>query len=63
MSDSEAADNPLPTSDGDSCSKPGKSNDSAHPAAKRPTREIGGQAGPEPTRFGDWERNGRCTDF
>ena len=19
--------------------------------------------GPEPTRFGDWERNGRCTDF
>jgi len=25
--------------------------------------EIGGQAGPEPTRFGDWEKNGRCTDF
>jgi hypothetical protein len=25
--------------------------------------EIGGPAGPEPTRFGDWERNGRCTDF
>ncbi len=25
--------------------------------------EIGGQAGPEPTRYGDWERNGRCTDF
>ena len=19
--------------------------------------------GPEPTRFGDWERKGRCTDF
>ena len=25
--------------------------------------EIGGQSGPEPTRFGDWEKNGRCTDF
>jgi hypothetical protein len=26
-------------------------------------REIGGPSGPEPTRYGDWERNGRCTDF
>jgi hypothetical protein len=26
-------------------------------------REIGGPCGPEPTRFGDWERNGRCIDF
>ena len=26
-------------------------------------REIGGQTGPEPTRFGDWEKNGRCSDF
>lgn len=26
-------------------------------------REIGGPEGPEPTRYGDWERNGRCTDF
>jgi hypothetical protein len=26
-------------------------------------REIGGRAGPEPTRFGDWEKNGRCIDF
>jgi hypothetical protein len=25
--------------------------------------EIGGPKGPEPTRFGDWERNGRCVDF
>jgi hypothetical protein len=28
-----------------------------------PQPEIGGPAGPEPTRFGDWERNGRCIDF
>jgi hypothetical protein len=26
-------------------------------------REIGGPAGPEPTRFGDWEKKGRCIDF
>lgn len=26
-------------------------------------REIGGRKGPEPTRYGDWERNGRCIDF
>lgn len=25
--------------------------------------ELGGRKGPEPTRFGDWERNGRCIDF
>ncbi len=30
---------------------------------KTPEREIGGPKGPEPTRYGDWERNGRCTDF
>jgi len=28
----------------------------------RPT-EIGGPKGPEPTRYGDWERRGRCIDF
>ncbi|WP_431271405.1 DUF1674 domain-containing protein [Dankookia sp. P2] len=25
--------------------------------------EIGGPAGPEPTRYGDWERKGRVSDF
>ncbi|XVF10042.1 hypothetical protein REPUB_Repub07fG0149700 [Reevesia pubescens] len=27
------------------------------------TGEVGGPRGPEPTRYGDWERNGRCNDF
>ncbi len=31
--------------------------------AKEIAKEIGGPAGPEPTRFGDWEKNGRCSDF
>lgn len=27
-------------------------------------KEIGGRKqGPEPTRYGDWEKNGRCIDF
>jgi hypothetical protein len=33
--------------------------------AKKPAKppETGGPEGPEPTRYGDWERNGRCVDF
>jgi hypothetical protein len=33
------------------------------PAPQVPLREIGGPSGPEPTRYGDWERKGRCIDF
>ena len=33
------------------------------PAAPSPVEEIGGPKGAEPTRYGDWERNGRCFDF
>ncbi len=29
---------------------------------KRPT-ELGGRDGPEPTRFGDWEKKGIVSDF
>ena len=38
--------------------------DTAKPAdpKKKPT-EIGGPKGPEPTRYGDWERNGIVSDF
>lgn len=25
--------------------------------------ELGGRDGPEPTRFGDWEKNGVISDF
>ena len=30
--------------------------------AKRP-KELGGPKGPEPTRYGDWEKDGRVSDF
>lgn len=35
------------------------------PPARKPDapKELGGPKGPEPTRFGDWERDGRCVDF
>jgi hypothetical protein len=38
------------------------------PAAAKPERqpmpkEIGGPKGKEPTRYGDWEVKGRCSDF
>ncbi len=29
----------------------------------KPPKEIGGRDGPDPTRYGDWEKNGRCVDF
>lgn len=34
----------------------------ARPAPRLPP-EQGGPAGPEPTRYGDWERKGLATDF
>lgn len=41
---------------------------SAEPAAKDTPKtpqqvEIGGRGGLDPTRYGDWEKNGRCIDF
>ena len=42
--------------------KPAKSS----PAVVKPlvrVEEIGGPPGPEPTRYGDWQFNGRVTDF
>lgn len=48
---------PLPTRD----DRPTESRTCPEPTPT-PT-EIGGREGPEPTRFGDWEKNGRCIDF
>ena len=60
MSDAHAeatkAENATPTT-------PGKAGTAKPPAAAEKPAEIGGPKGPEPTRFGDWERQGRCVDF
>jgi hypothetical protein len=52
----------------DKDTKPAEKNPVA--TAKKPktvlkeiAKEIGGPEGPEPTRYGDWEKNGRCSDF
>ena len=38
--------------------------DADNAAAERRPKEIGGrQQGLDPTRYGDWEKNGRCIDF
>lgn len=44
---------PSPSADG----KPPKET------TAKEAKEIGGPKGPEPTRYGDWEVGGRCTDF
>ena len=50
--DTQGASRQVPTSERDATDAP----------APR-TKEIGGPKGPEPTRYGDWERKGRCVDF
>ena len=44
-----------------------RSDAAAAPAAsalvEQPAGETGGPKGPEPTRYGDWEKGGRCFDF
>jgi hypothetical protein len=32
-------------------------------AAQEKPKESGGPKGPEPTRYGDWEKNGIASDF
>ncbi len=35
----------------------------AEAAAKSMPKELGGRDGPEPVRYGDWERKGIAVDF
>lgn len=37
--------------------------DAPRKPVRQPPGEIGGPQGPEPTRYGDWEVKGRCSDF
>ncbi|CAF1528191.1 unnamed protein product [Rotaria magnacalcarata] len=53
----------------------GKLDEHSHPDAEKDplkpwpnninptTGEVNGPRGPEPTRYGDWERKGKCVDF
>lgn len=35
----------------------------ATPSDGTTQKEVGGRKGPEPTRYGDWEKNGIISDF
>jgi hypothetical protein len=37
--------------------------DEASAGSDSAPKEIGGREGPDPTRYGDWEKAGRCIDF
>ena len=50
------------TVDGDDLEPGSVTDDTASRAAERP-KEIGGRGGLDPTRYGDWEKAGRCIDF
>jgi hypothetical protein len=62
-------DNPDPAGTGDAldasrADTPEADDNAQNAEGERPRpREIGGRAGPDPTRYGDWEKNGRCIDF
>ncbi len=57
MSEKPAPDKPGPD--------PAKTPPAPKPAPAKPpaVKEVGGPEGPEPTRYGDWERKGRVSDF
>ncbi|MGQ0582391.1 MAG: succinate dehydrogenase assembly factor 4 [Reyranella sp.] len=45
--------------------EPAKAEPTAPIPSEKPKKveEIGGPPGPEPTRYGDWQFNGKVTDF
>ena len=57
MSEKPAPEKPKPD--------PAKAAQAPKPGPAKPplVKEVGGPAGPEPTRYGDWERKGRVSDF
>ena len=54
MSRQESPDKPSATEEGRA---------RANKPDRKKSKEIGGPKGPEPTRYGDWEKAGRCYDF
>jgi hypothetical protein len=51
--------------DADRPSNPGSKPEAEPSAPLSPPAvpEVGGRGGLDPTRYGDWEKNGRCIDF
>lgn len=53
---------PTPPDAQDKAPDPKPAPPPAQPPKAMP-KEIGGPTGPEPTRYNDWERKGRVSDF
>lgn len=49
--------------DTNACPEPPADGQDRAETDKTPPVEIGGRDGPDPTRYGDWEKGGRCIDF
>ncbi|MCW5581480.1 MAG: DUF1674 domain-containing protein [Luteimonas sp.] len=47
----------------DRAEKPAAQAEPVEARGSSTTGETGGREGPDPTRYGDWEKNGRCIDF
>ena len=47
----------------ESTGKIDNSNEINQTSSEKQAKEIGGPKGLEPTRYGDWEKRGRCIDF
>lgn len=45
------------------CAEDTEKDDVEAPKEPERQKEIGGREGPDPTRYGDWEKAGRCIDF
>lgn len=43
--------------------EPSRDSDARPAPVPQPAGEINGPKGPEPTRYGDWEKGGRVSDF
>jgi|AP95_1055475.scaffolds.fasta_scaffold339091_1 hypothetical protein len=47
----------------ESTDKLDNNNEINQTSSEKQAKEIGGPKGLEPTRYGDWEKRGRCIDF
>jgi hypothetical protein len=55
---------PTEPADGDKKPRDNAPNSGPKPGGPKQTvEEIGGRDGPDPTRYGDYEKDGRCVDF
>lgn len=64
MSEQQQSDhNQQPTFDSPSSKTLPDADPSSNVIVEEKPKEIGGRKGPDPTRYGDWEKAGRCIDF